>query len=229
MISRTHRRSRNDDHVQRILILGAGGHAQVVGDALLAMQENGQGIEVVGFVDDDVTLHGRTFLDLPVLGPLGRLDEIPHDSSVVAIGDNRTRARIADRLAARGERLSSAVHPSAVIARDVVIAPGAMICAGAVVNTASRIGAHAILNTGCTVDHHNVIGPCAHVAPGAHLGGEVTVGEGALVGIGASVAPRRHIGAWSIVGAGSTVIRDVPDGVTVVGVPARPLQHRRLV
>ena len=35
------------------------------------------------------------------------------------------------------------------------------------------------------------LGLHAHIAPGVHLGGEVTVGQGALVGIGATVMPRR--------------------------------------
>jgi len=61
------------------------------------------------------------------------------------------------------------------------------------------------------------------IAPGAHLGGEVTIGEGVLIGIGATVMPQRRVGDWAVVGAGACVVEDVPDGVTVVGVPARPL------
>jgi len=78
----------------------------------------------------------------------------------------------------------------------------------------------------CRLGHHNVIGDYAHIAPGAHLGGDVTVGEGAFVCIGAAVAPQRTVGAWSTVGTGAAVIRDVPDGVTVVGVPAAPLRRK---
>ena len=80
-----------------------------------------------------------------------------------------------------------------------------------------------ILNTGCSIDHHNVIGDHAHIAPGARLGGNVTVGQGALIGIGAVVLPGVRIGAWSIVGAGAVVTRDLPDGVVAVGSPARML------
>jgi acetyltransferase-like isoleucine patch superfamily enzyme len=40
------------------------------------------------------------------------------------------------------------------------------------------------------------------------------------------VLPRVRVGAWSIVGAGCTVIRDVPDHATVVGVPGREIRRR---
>ncbi len=72
-----------------------------------------------------------------------------------------------------------------------------------------------------SVDHEVSIGAFAHIAPGASLAGYVTVGDGALVGVGASVTPGRTIGAWSTVGAGSAVVRDVPPGATVAGVPAK--------
>ena len=98
-----------------------------------------------------------------------------------------------------------------------------MISAGAVVVTASRIGRGVILNTGCTVDHHSVIGDYAHIAPGAHLGGEVSVGALSIVGIGAVVLPRCRVGAGCTIGAGAVVTADVPDGATAVGVPARLL------
>lgn len=210
--------------MNRILLLGAGGHAQVVADILLRAQEAGQEAVPIGYLDDDAALHGSSPLGLPVLGPLSALGEIPHEAVFIAIGDNRTRRRIAEDLTRAGESFAVARHPAAVIAPDVRIGPGTMICAGVVVNTGSVIGAHVILNTGCTIDHHNRIGSYVHIAPGVHTGGEVLIEEGALVGIGATVLPRTAVGAWATVGAGAVVTKPVPPGVTVVGVPARPLQ-----
>jgi acetyltransferase-like isoleucine patch superfamily enzyme len=85
------------------------------------------------------------------------------------------------------------------------------------------VGSNVILNTGCSIDHHNVIGDHAHIAPGARLGGNVTVGQGTLIGIGAIVLPGRHIGAWSVVAAGAVVTKDIPDGVVALGSPARTI------
>jgi len=210
----------------RILIVGAGGHAQVVADILLRMGDVDCPMRPVGYVDDDVGLHGKVLLGLPVLGSLKQIEQFEHDVLILAIGDNAIRRALFERLRSRGERFAAGQHPRATVAPGVSIGQGTVICAGAIVNTQSTIGANVILNTGCTVDHHNRIGDHAHIAPGAHLGGGVVVGEGALVGIGANVIPERTIGAWSVVGAGATVIDDVPGRATVVGVPARVVKSR---
>lgn len=206
----------------RVLIVGAGGHGQVVADILLARCEAGdRSLTPVGFVDDDPALTGQTLLSLPVLGPISACAAIPHEALVLGIGANATRARLAEQLQASGEQLLSAVHPSAILGTQVRIGPGSVICAGVVINTGAVIGRNVILNTGCTIDHHNRIGDHAHIAPGANLGGDVTVGPGTLVGIGATVLPQQQIGAWSVIGGGAVVTHPLPDAVTAVGVPAR--------
>lgn len=207
----------------RVLILGAGGHAQVVADALWAAHREGAPAYPIGYVDDDKGLIGQRRLGLPVLGDSGAVAQIEHDAVVLGIGSNRIRRRLYDALSEAGECILAVRHPRAVVAQDVELPAGCVLCAGAIVNPGTRLGVNVILNTGCTVDHHNRIGDHAHIAPGAHLGGDVHVGEGTLVGIGAVVMPQRRVGNWSIVGAGATVHRDVPDGVTVVGTPAAPL------
>lgn len=208
----------------RVLILGAGGHAQVVADILLRMRDAGAPVVPVGYLDDNAQLVGRAFLGLPVLGKVAEVPTVDHDALVVAIGHNETREHIFTALLARNERFVVARHPSAIVAPDVQIGPGAMICAGAVVNPGSAIGANVILNTGCTVDHHNTIGDHAHIAPGVHLGGDVRIGQGTLVGIGATVIPQRTVGDWSIVAAGSVVTKDIGDGVLASGFRARAIR-----
>lgn len=210
----------------RVLIVGAGGHAQVVADILLRMRDCGEAVEPVGYVDDNQSLAGQTLLGLPVLGTTSDIGKLAHDAVVVAVGDNATRRRLFDRLRQTGEQFVTVRHPQAVVAPDVTIGVGTMVCAGVVINPGAVIGLNVILNTSCSIDHHNRIGDHVHIAPGVHLGGEVVVGEGALVGIGATVTPRLRIGAWSVVGAGSLVHHDVPDGVKVVGNPAHILEGR---
>ncbi len=207
----------------KIVVMGASGHGQVVADVLFQMWAKGREMEIEGFLDDDASLHGTRVLGLPVLGRLSDLPVTPHECVILGIGDNEARARVYAELTAARKRFVTAIHPAAVLAPDVIVGLGAVLCAGAVANPGARIGENAILNTCASIDHHCVLGAHAHVAPGAHLAGNVQVGEGALVGIGSCAVQGVSIGAWSVVGAGAAVTRDVAERTTVVGVPAKPL------
>ncbi len=213
--------------MERILILGAGGHGQVVADTLMRMRDAGAQVIPLGYLDDAVAMQNQTLLGLPVLGRMTDLAQIAHTAIVIAIGDNGTRQNLFDRLRQQGECFIVARHPQTVIAPDVRIGPGTVICAGVIINPGAVIGANVILNTACTVDHHNTIGDHAHIAPGVHLGGDVQIGAGTLVGIGATVMPQRQVGAWSVVGAGALIHVDLPSHAVAVGLPAKIIRFRK--
>lgn len=205
----------------QILIIGAGGHGQVVADALLCARRAGQAVQPIGYVDDNRSITGQVRLGLPILGTIDELGTISYDALVIAIGNNRVRSRLYATLQQQGNCFATVCHPHAVIAANVCLEQGTVILAGVVVNTGCIIGANVILNTGCTIDHHSRIGDHVHIAPGVHIGGDVHIGEGTLVGIGATVMPQRGIGMWSTIGAGALVHRDLPACVTAYGVPAQ--------
>lgn len=198
----------------RLLVVGAGGHAKVVLDAARVA-----GFEIAGVVG---AAGGRSeVLGIPVRHDATGIDA---DGFIVAIGDNRNRARAFDEYRSLGLTPISVVHPSSVIAQGVEIGAGAFVAAGVVVNVDARIGEDAILNTGCTIDHDCVVGDHALVGPTASMCGESLIGEGVTLGAGASVIPLKSVGDWTMVGAGAAVVRDVPDRVVCAGVPARTIR-----
>jgi acetyltransferase EpsM len=179
------------------------------------------GYSVMGFLDDDPALIDSQIMGLPILGKTERVFELDFDAAIVGLGDNGLRRVFYERLRARGVPLTNAIHPTAVIAKDVQLGSGLAVAANVVVNPGSRIGDNVILNTACTVDHDCIIEEHVHIAPGAHLCGGVRVGRGTLIGVGACVIPYKTIGAEVIVGGGAVVTKDLPDRVTAVGNPAR--------
>jgi len=214
--SNFHKRAWWVSRVMKIAIIGAGGHAKVVADAILAAGV----LKLIGFLDDDPAREGE-FFGHPILGRTGTWQDHAIDSFVIGIGDNLMRKRHFDRLNSAGAQLATVVHPGAIIARGVTLGAGAVALANAVVNCDTHIGPNSILNTSCTVDHDCMIGPHAHLAPGVNLAGEVRLGEGVFAGIGAKIIPRISVGNWATIGAGAVVIRNVEEGARVVGLPAR--------
>jgi sugar O-acyltransferase (sialic acid O-acetyltransferase NeuD family) len=202
-----------------LLIIGAGGHGKVVADTALLL-----GWQTVAFLDDRAaTLESP--LGLPIVGTL---DDLPAKaagfaSAVAAVGNAKLRLELADRCMRSGFELASLLHPTAFVSRFTSIGPGSVVFAQSAINADSRIGRACIVNTGATVDHDCLIGDGVHICPGAHLAGNVRVGDRSWIGIAATVRQGITIGRDALVGAGAVVIADVADGATVVGVPAAPL------
>ncbi len=206
-----------------IAIVGAGGQGKVVRDLL----RTGGQFRVVGFFDRNA---GQLPPGESVLGTEEDLirgwRELGITEAVAAVGSNAIRKRIFQDLLQAGLELPALIHPRATVSPEARIGPGTVVCGHAFIGPGAAIGANCIVNTAANIDHDCILSDSVHVCPGVNMAGGVSVGEGALLGTGANIIPGIRIGAWAIIGAGSAVIRDVPESVTVVGVPARPVNQR---
>jgi UDP-N-acetylbacillosamine N-acetyltransferase len=206
---------------QKLVIWGASGHALVVADIIRLRGD----YEIVGFLDDvNPERHDTDFGSARILGGQEQLDILQQMGVkylIFGFGNCDKRLELSELVRAKGFHLASAIHPQAAIAKDVQIGSGTVIAAGAVVNPGSKVGENVIISTCASVDHECVVEDGAHICPGVHLGGAVTIGRGAWIGIGATVKDKVRIGRHSLIGAGAVVLDDIPDGVVAYGVPAK--------
>ena len=204
-----------------IIILGAGGHAKVLIEALLASSA-----VIKGIVDSNPTLAGSRILGVPVLGGDDVVDEFTPSqirlvNGVGSIGLPILRQRLYERFKVSGYDFATVIHPSAVVASDVILGEGAQIMAGAVIQPGCHIGINSIINTRASVDHDSIVGEHVHVAPGVTMSGCVKIGMGSHIGTGATLIQGKSIGRGCLVAAGAVVTKDIADGAMVRGVPAR--------
>lgn len=203
-----------------IVVFGAGGMGR---EAAAWAADQDAGTQVLGFLDDDRGRHGDEVAGLSVLGDDTWLHDHPDVEILLAIGAPRARLQVARRLDEAGRRMHTVVHPTATIGPRTSIATGAIICPQVFLSCDVTVSSFAIVNFGAAIGHDGRIGTGAFVGPGAQVAGAVSVGAGAEIGIGAAIRQGVTIGDQALVGAGAVVVQDVPDGVTVVGVPARPI------
>ena len=140
----------------------------------------------------------------------------------IAVGDNRIRSKIYHQLSKHNLVPANAIHPSAVIDASAAVAlHGVMIAAQVIINPLATIGMGAVCNTGSIIEHECIVGEFAHIGPGAVLCGNVKIGDGSFVGANAVIRQGITIGKNALIGAGAVVVKNVPDNITVVGVPAK--------
>jgi UDP-perosamine 4-acetyltransferase len=202
--------------MEKLIILGAGGHARSVMDILLQNND----FEIIGCIDPS----SSEVLDQPVIGNDNDLEALylrGIKKIFVAIGDNHLRDRLFKKVESIGFQPINVISRHAMISPRANLGKGICIMAGAVINVNTVIEDNTIINTHCSIDHDCDIGRSAHIAPGVALSGTVKIGTGVQVGTGASVIDGITIGDWAFIGGGAAVVSDIPEGVLAYGVPAR--------
>ncbi len=199
------------------ILVGYSGHAYVVADAILD-----SGLNIVGYSDKEEANsnpYGLNYLGFEKdTDFIGWYKEIPF---VLGIGDNKLRQNISNLIEEKGKVVQTIIDKTAVVSRNVSIGSGTFINRNVTVNSLAKIGKNVILNTGCIIEHECILQDAVHIAPGAVLAGNVTIGERSLVGANSVVKQGINIGKDVIIGAGSVIITNIPDGKKVVGNPGR--------
>ncbi len=109
---------------------------------------------------------------------------------------------------------SSDIHPAAEIEPGVVIDHGI----GTVIGSTASVG------TGTLIYHGVTLGAKRPVKGKRHP----DVGRGVLLGTGAKILGPITIGDNAVVGANSVVLKDVPKGALVVGIPGRIVEEEEV-
>jgi len=208
-----------------ILLLGSGGHAKVIIDAIKISYPE---YRIIGLTDVIEERLGKEVLGIPILGTDIILDKQGLRKVFIAVGMTKVsfcRLDTYNHLVSTGFELVNIIHKKSIISDMVTIGCGNAILAGVIINADALIGNACIINTGSIIEHDCIIGNNVHVAPGAKLSGNAIIKDNSIIGIGASVIQGVQIGKNCIIGAGSAVISNIPDNSTAVGVPAKVIKR----
>lgn len=188
--------------MKRLLIVGAGGHGRSVAEAVLAAGK----YELVGFLDDAAPGLQQVW-DLPVFGATADLARCRQyaDAAIVAIGNNRLREELQQKLNAAGFELATVVHPKAMVSPRAVVGAGCAIMAGAIVGTEAQLDAGVIVNCGAVVDHHCRVEEFGHLGVNAGMAGGAVLGRGAWMQAGSVLGYGVSVGGGAVLAPGEAI------------------------
>lgn len=210
-----------------LVVVGAGGFGRETLDVVESINRSSPAprFEVLGVVDENpsaenlarLSARGVTYLGT-VAAWLGTRRQAHY---LIGVGDPAARKQVAAVFDAAGQVAAIAIHPAATIGSVSGIGLGSVVCGGVQVSTGVMLGKHVHLNPNATVGHDALLEDFVSINPSATISGSVRVGNGTLVGAGAVVLQGLTLGSRVTVGASACVVKDVLDGKTVKGVPAR--------
>lgn len=212
-----------------LIIFGAGGLGREAAFLAKRMSAFTKAWNLLGFVDDTVSLAGKMVDGLPVLGPKTYFEHHQEPVYVVcALGEPQSKQAVVRQLSKYSNiQWATLIDPQAVISPDVRVGEGSMIFANTTITVNVTIGAHVLIYYNVSVAHDVTIRDYASINHGVNISGNVSIGTCGRMGVGSKVIEKITIADDSMVGAGAVVIHDVPKGQTVVGVPAQRLVKRK--
>lgn len=206
---------------KKIYIIGAGTY----GEAMYELAEI-LGYEIAGFFDEDEEKQRRLVMNVEVLGKFSDLDEVDIEEKnfIVAIGNNKIRQRIMEKINNLGGETPTLIHPKATISPSAEIGKGVYIQANAYIWTKVRINDFTIISPSVVVAHHSIIGKSCLISTLTGVGASINLGDRVMIGMGATIMTGvKNIVDDTIIGAGAVVVKDIYLGGVYLGVPAKKI------
>src|SRR5690554_1183784 len=202
----------------KAIIVGAGTYGQVYAEYLK------EKYEILGFIDDDTNLHNTEINGIKVLGNFNYLIVNLHKETnvFIPIGNNKVRVDLLNKVIASGFKTPNFIHKNTWIHSSVKIGKCVYILPGTQIMPLTEIKDFVLISMGVNIAHHTTIEQGCFLSQGSNIGASIKFKENVFCGIGSTVMTGVNtVGKGSLIGAGAVIIKDVPDGATVVGNPGR--------
>ncbi len=212
---------------KKVLILGGGGNASVIGYAMIdAFNKGHRELEFCGYINDRDKVN--EIEGYPVLGGLKDIPElIKRDyyfiNAIGKIGVQQERITLIESLKIPDNRFVTFIHPSAYVAPNVKLGCGCVIMPNVSISPGTCLGKCCRVMIGAVIGHNNIIGQYCFFAAASCTGAYISIGDGVFISLNATLREFIKIGNYSTVGMGAVLLNSIGENEIWVGNPAKVL------
>lgn len=205
-----------------MMILGAKGHAK---DLLAVLNHNAYSQEICFYDDISRDVGQKLYEQYAVIRSKETAISFLKKTKDFALGIGKPNIRkmLAETFLPYGTLVSIISNTAIIGQEDVILGEGLNIMPQVFISNSVRIGRGTLINTAVSIHHDVTIGAYSELMPGCRILGGAQLGDMCSIGSGALVLPNVKIGNKVVVGAGAVVTKDLPDNITVAGIPAKKL------
>lgn len=198
--------------MEKLILAGYGGLGREVAAWVRAA---GMPYEVVGHIDDEKAG------EAPVIGRILDHQPRPDVAYVTCFGDGAARHKVRRELEARGARMGTIVSPGVIYVTPPMSSRNSLFLGVCSISNDLVLGDDLLVQSFACIGHDVTIGTGVTISSHAFIGGGARLEPFCTIHPHAVVLPRVVVGEGAVVGAGTVVIKNVPPGATVFGVPAK--------
>lgn len=209
--------------MKNIIIVGAGGVGRETAWIIEQINLRKGTYKILGFIDDDESIHNSNINGYKVLGGLDYLLENKMNSKiVVSISDYKIKKSIVEKL--NNYEFETIIHPDVFIHSSNKIGKGTIIYPGTIMTTNITIGNHVIISPKVGIGHDSRIEDYASILWNVSISGFDYIKEGTFIGSNATIIQGKMIGENTVIGAGAVVINNLEKNVVAIGIPAQKVR-----
>lgn len=202
----------------KILIIGAGGHALEILDLIKGSYNQ------ISFFDNLNKENKLIYDSYRILKSFNQVEDyFDQDNRTFCIGFGGTnRLAIQEKFISLGGLPHSIISSTATISNNnTFLGSGLNIMHNVLISSNVKIGDSSLINSFTSIHHDVEIGNSCEIAPHSAILGNVVIGDNTLVGANATILPGCKIGKNVVIGAGAVVTKNIPNNQKVFGIPAK--------
>ncbi len=203
--------------MQKVIIIGAGGHSAEIDDYFqYAKKKNPEFLMVIqGFIDDNPQSYRQYDFTAPFLGDIKSHNVRSDCFYIMGIANLKYRRPITEEFLAKGALFTNFIHPDTYISGSSSIGNGVVIAQGVNIGPKVVISDFTLVNSRSSMGHDTKVGRFNFICPNVCFSGFTIVGDENLFGINSATIPGILVGNRNKIAAGMVLDKNVGDDEVV--------------